>query len=624
MSLDATPADTLIERFNLESQTPEAERIDGLRSVVPEAFGDGRIDVDALRRSLGDWVDPGSERFGLTWPGKADCMRVIREPSIGTLVPMPEESVDWDATQNVVIEGENLEVLKLLQKAYYGKVKLIYIDPPYNTGKEFIYPDNFREGLADYLRYSGQVDGDGILQSANSDTNGRYHSRWLSMMFPRLFLARNLLRDDGVIFASIDDHEVHNLRAVMNEIFGEESFIACCVWQKRYSRENRGSIGDAHEYLLVYGRDSAMFQESRGLIAPTDKQTAVYRNPNNDPKGRWRPVPMTAQGYRARQMYEVVTPAGTTHLPPEGRCWSMVESEYLRLRGEGRIYFGKDGSSQPNVIRYLSEMEGLVPWTWWPSDEVGHTDEARKEVQQIFGTQTAFDTPKPTRLMKRVLEIACGPSDLVLDFFSGSGTLGQAVLEENALDGGARRFILVQLPEKTEASSTESIADVTRGRIRWAGQRIEAAPQRLGAGETDTGFRAMRLSTSNFSVWNSESSGADGEAQLSLAAEHLAPESTEASMLAELLLKAGFELTVPVDRLNVAGVPVHSVAGGELLVCLGRELSVELFEQMVALGPSLIVVLDAGFGSDELKVNALQTVRAHNRATGSDMSLRVV
>ncbi len=250
------------ERLDLSSGSPGDERIFALGELYPDVFHEGKIDFDALRRSLGDWVEAGSERFGLTWPGKAECMRVIQEPSIGTLMPMRDDSLSWETSQNVVIEGENLEVLKLLQKAYYGKVKLIYIDPPYNTGQEFIYPDNFREGLADYLRYSGQVDRDGLKYSANTETGGRYHSKWLSMIYPRLFLARNLLRDDGVIFVSIDDHEVHNLRAVMNEIFGEETFIACCVWQKRYSRENRGAIGDVHEYLLVYGRDRNKFQEN--------------------------------------------------------------------------------------------------------------------------------------------------------------------------------------------------------------------------------------------------------------------------------------------------------------------------------------------------------------------------
>lgn len=612
----------LPERFDLATESPADARLAALRELFPEVLRENKVDIDALRRSVGEWVEPGPERFGLTWPGKAECMRVIQEPSIGTLVPMPDESVDWDTTQNVIIEGDNLEVLKLLQKAYYGKVKLIYIDPPYNTGKEFIYPDNFKEGLADYLRYSGQVDDQGFKVSANSETDGRYHSKWLSMMYPRLFLARNLLRDDGAIFASIDDHELHNLRAVMNEIFGEEHFVACIAWQKRYSRENRGCIGDAHEYILVYARDAERFEDTRGLITPTEKQLAVYRNPNNDPRGRWRAVPMTAQGYRPNQMYEIVTPSGATHRPPEGRCWSCTEPEYKRLLGEGRVYFGKDSSAQPGVIRYLDEVEGLVPWTWWAADEVGHTDESRKEVQAIFGTQTAFDTPKPTRLLKRVIEIGAANGGIVMDFFAGSGTLGQAVLELNREDGKDRTFILVQLPEPTaEGHAQHDIADVCRQRVRWSIEAVDRAERR-----PTEGFRSYRLGESNFVVWRSDlQDPATLQERLELSVDHLSTTASERSMLVELLFKSGYPLTSAVVQVTFAGVPGYSVSGGALLVCLSDSLSIEAFEAMVATEPAMILVLDAGFGgSDELKVNALQTVRARNQQSGSDIALRVV
>jgi adenine-specific DNA-methyltransferase len=616
----------LPERFDLTSEIPADGRLEALRAVAPDAFREDKIDFDALKRSLGAWVDPGPERFGLTWPGKAECTRVVQEPSIGTLVPMPDESVDWESTQNVIIEGDNLEVLKLLQKAYYGKVKLIYIDPPYNTGEQFIYPDNFREGLADYLRFSGQTDENGLKLAANAETDGRFHSKWLSMMYPRLYLARNLLRDDGVIFVSIDDHEVHNLRAIMNEIFGEETFIATCVWQKRYSRENRGAIGDAHEYLLVYGRDRNQFQQTRGLIQPTDKQTAIYRNPNDDPKGRWRPVPLDVQAGHATpaQFYSVTTPSGAVHKPSPGRAWSVTEDRLQALIAEGRVYFGKDGSAKPNLIRYLSEMEGLVPWTWWPSDEVGHTDEARKEIQAVLGSQAAFDTPKPTRLLKRVVEIGAPDGGIVMDFFAGSGTLGQAVLELSRQDRKERPFILTQLPEPTsDAQAQGTIADVCRQRIRWAIDRHGEQGQLGEAG--DEGFRSYHLSSSNFAVWDA-STGAEHLAdQLELSVEHVAEGATELSILVELLVKAGYPLTSGVEALDVAGIPGYSVAGGALIVCLSRALTIDAFEAMVEHEPAMILVLDAGFGgSDELKVNALQTVRARNQSSGSDITLRVV
>jgi adenine-specific DNA-methyltransferase len=358
------------------------DRVESLKALIPEAFVEGRLDVEKLRAALGHRAEDARERYGLSWAGKAEAMRTIQVPSVGTLLPLREESVNFDESENVFIEGDNLEVLKLLQKSYYGKVKLIYIDPPYNTGNEFIYPDNFREGLQDYLKYSGQVDAEGLKLSTNTETSGRFHSKWLSMIWPRVFLARNLLRDDGVMLISIDDHEAHNLRAVVSEIFGEENIVATFVWQKKYSRDNRPVIGTVHEYLLMVARDAEAFARVRNLLPPSEESTRVYRNPNNDPRGRWRPVPMTAQAGHAtaNQFYKITSPAGVVHEPPEGRCWSPVEETFEQLRREGRIWFGKDGAGQPNVIRYLSEIEGFVPWTWLPSSEVGHTDEAKKEL----------------------------------------------------------------------------------------------------------------------------------------------------------------------------------------------------------------------------------------------------
>jgi len=293
--------------------------------------------------------------------------------------------VNWDETRHLFIEGENLEVLKLLYKSYFGKVKMIYIDPPYNTGNDFIYRDDYSEPRRAYLEKTGQMDAEGNVLRSNPETSGRYHSDWLTMMYPRLFLARQLLREDGVIFVSIDDNEVHHLRLLMNEIFGEENFVAAFVWQKEYSRDNRPTVDTVHEYLLLFAKSADRFDEVRGLLPPDEESLEVYRNPNNDPRGRWRPVPMTAQGYRPNQMYPITTPTGVTHYPPEGRCWSMIQAKYEKLPAEGRIYFGKTGDSQPNVIRYLSEIEGFVPWTWWPSDEVGHTDQAKKEVYDLLG-----------------------------------------------------------------------------------------------------------------------------------------------------------------------------------------------------------------------------------------------
>jgi len=375
-------------------------------------------------------------RFGLVWERKEIEQEKAVNDDFVALNFDPALSCGEAPYRNLIIEGDNFDALRYLRMTHAGKIKCIYIDPPYNTGnRDFIYNDRF-------------VDKEDAYR----------HSKWLEFMYRRLQLARDLLAEDGVIFVSIDDNEVFNLGLLMNGVFGESNHVATCVWQKRYSRENRGAIGDAHEYLLVFALNPNLFKVQRNKIPPTEKQAAIYKNPNNDIKGRWRVIPMTAQGYRPNQMYEILTPSGVVHRPPEGRCWSTIESEFKRLLAEGRIWFGKDGKSQPGIIRYFSEVEGVIPWTWWPHEEVGHTDEARKEIQSIFGTQTAFDTPKPVRLIERILRIATKPDDIVLDFFAGSGTTAHAVMKLNAEDGGNRRFILVSSTEAQISPSPSATA----------------------------------------------------------------------------------------------------------------------------------------------------------------------
>ncbi|TDK30842.1 site-specific DNA-methyltransferase [Luteimonas terrae] len=348
----------------------------------------------------------------------------------------------WD---NLIIEGDNFDALRALRASHKGVIRCIYIDPPYNTGnRDFVYNDRFVDRAHRFR-----------------------HSLWLEFMYQRLLLAKELLADDGVIFVSIDDNELFRLGMLMDRVFGEDGHVATCVWQKRYSRENRGAIGDAHEYLLVYSRDQNAFKAWRNLIPLDEKQASSYRNPNEDPKGPWQSISFTAQGFRPNQMYEITAPNGKSHFPPEGRCWAMVEQEYLKLAAAGRIYFGQDGNGVPRSIRYLSEVNGVVPWTWWPHEEVGHTDEARKEVQSIFGSQTVFDTPKPVRLMERVARIATKADDIVLDFFAGSGTLAHAISKLNAEDGGNRKFILVSSTEATEDQPGKNLCrDVCAERVR--------------------------------------------------------------------------------------------------------------------------------------------------------------
>lgn len=377
----------------------------------------------------------------LNWIGKEAVVNHDKEVPFRLLKKVKSASVG-DNSQNLIIHGDNLEALKALMPYYIGKIKCIYIDPPYNTGNEsWVYNDKVNSPKI--KKWLGKVVGKKTEDLCR-------HDKWLCMMYPRLVLLKQLLSDSGSIWISIDDAEVASLRLLMDEIFGEDKFIACNVWQKRYSRENREAIGDVHEYILVYAMNPSLFKEIRNKIKPNEKQENIYKNPNNDPKGRWRSIPMTAQAGHATsaQFYEIITPSGKVYRPSEGRCWGISRATYEKLLKEGRIYFGKNGDSQPNIIRYLSEVEGFAPWTWWPHEDVGHTDEAKKEIHTIFGKEDAFDTPKPLRLIKQVLHIATKPGDIVLDSFAGTGTTGHAVLDLNKTDDGKRKFILVEMEDK--------------------------------------------------------------------------------------------------------------------------------------------------------------------------------
>lgn len=619
------------ERLDLRSMSITEDRIAKLREDFPEVFREEKIDFDALKRSLGEWVDPGKERFGLNWPGKAECMRIIQEPSVGTLIPMREESVDFDTTQNVIIEGENLEVLKLLQKSYYGKVKMIYIDPPYNTGKEFIYPDNFKEGLQDYLRYSGQTDGNGFKLSTNTESEGRYHSKWLNMMYPRLFLARNLLSSDGVIFVSIDEHEVANLRMLLNEVFGEEQFIVQIIWKKRSTPPNDQIIGANHEYILVYGRNTN--QVVLNLRERNTEQLARYKNPDNHPKGPWTPGDLMGNVKGGRYVeslyYPIQNPnTGEDHYPSSNGNWRFNRHRVAELLENNEIYFGENGNGRPKLKRFLSEVkEGITYPTIW--DFVPLNTEGSTEMTRLLGSLRAFENPKPSDLLKELIKLGSANDALVLDFFAGSGTFGHATVACNADDGGNRRYILIQLPESTD-NEFETIANVARVRMRRV---IEQEPKCEGARslgvatkQPGCGFRSYRLATSNFRPWKGKLGQGDTvERQLEIFSSNLVEERSAEDVLTEILLRSGFELTDPVEELEVRGQTVFSVADGAMLVCLERPLTLEVIEAMAALDPGQIVVLDAGFANnDQLKVNAMQAIATRARGGQETIAFKVV
>ena len=447
------------------------ENIEAMKKLFPEAFTEDGVDFEALRQLLGDAVAEGEEKYGLTWHGKKKARQIALMPSLGTLRPCKEESVDWDTTQNLFIEGDNLEVLKLLQKSYANKVKMIYIDPPYNTGKEFIYPDKFQDNLDTYLRYTGQKDDEGFKVSSNTESSGRYHTNWLNMMYPRLKLARNLLRDDGVIFISIDDNEVANLRKCCDEIFGYDNFIANIVWQKKYTRSNDAKwFSDNHDHILCYAKNKELFRINQ--LPRNEAQLTAYRNPDDHPKGVWKATPLHAKSGTNTSPYTFSN--NITWAPPPGTFRRFNDQSMADMDKNNEIWFGEDGTQTPQRKSFLCDVkDGVTPITLWPYKEVGHNHEANNKLKSL-GLSGVFNNPKPSRLVSRMITLSDTEEKdgLFLDFFSGSCTTAHAVLDLNKEDGGSRKFIMVQLPEPCEEKSEafkagyKTIAEIGKERIR--------------------------------------------------------------------------------------------------------------------------------------------------------------
>ncbi|MCI7659784.1 site-specific DNA-methyltransferase [Flintibacter sp.] len=599
----------------------EQTNLDKLRSVFPECVSEGKLDIDKLLSLCGEYIDNDFEKYKFEWKGKADCLRLAQKRSTGTLRPCPEESVDWDTTQNLYIEGDNLEVLKLLQTTYYRKVKMIYIDPPYNTGNDFVYADNFADPMARYKEVTQQT------TKSNPETMGRYHTNWLNMMYPRLRLAANLLRDDGVIFISIDDNEVDNLKKLCNEVFGEENFVAQFIWQKRTSPDARKKISDGHEYIVMYCKTADLLNDAVSLLPLSDKDRESYKNPDNDVRGPWVSSDFTAQGYRPNQMYKITTPGGAEYYPPAGTCWKNVEEVYLQQAAEGRFWYGTDGKGMPRRKTYLAEKQGRNMWTWWPNSEVGHTQEATKEIKSLFAdAPNIFDFPKPTRLLKRMVSIASKNDDIILDFFSGSATTAHAVMQVNAEDGGNRHFILVQLPElcdeKSEAHKAgyKNICEIGKERIRRAGKKILEEHTQVTMEEDkqplDVGFRVFKLDTSNLKTWDAtpiEDEQLDLLYQrMNTMIHRVKPERTDLDMIYEIMLKLGVPLTYSVTSFSVNNKTVYGVGDDYLLlVCLAEDVRPEDVEQMTEYAPAKIIISRDSFADDTAMANAYYILRDH-------------
>ena len=580
------------------------------------------IDFDQLRQELSKNIVEGSEeRYQFTWPDKRNAIRLANAPTTDTLRPCREESVDFDNTQNLYIEGDNLQVLKLLRENYLGKVKMIYIDPPYNTGNDFVYNDNFDQDKQEYVHNSGQYDEQGNQLVANTESNGRFHTDWLNMIYPRLKVAKDLLSEDGVIFISIDDNELRNLKLLCDEIFGEQNFLSCFIWEKRTSRENRKVFSVNHDYILAFARDRTCFEEKRGSLPYTEEIKKRYSNPDNDPRGDWQSVALTVQGGHGTktQFYKITTPSGRVVDTPSGLCWRYTEKRLKELIDDGRIYFGSEGNNVPRLKVFLSEMgQGITPHTLWKSEEVGTNDSAKKELLSLFEGKSTFDTPKPVPLLKRFLEIARKNKDsLVLDFFSGSATTAHAVMQLNAEDGGKRKFIMVQLPEATDEKSEaykagyKNICEIGKERIRRAGKKIkEESP--LTTQDLDTGFRVLKLDSSNMeNVYYTPAEFNERD----LFEDNIKPDRTEEDLLFQTMIDLGIELSAKIEQTQIAGKTVWNVSDGYLMACFDEAVNETTITEIAKQQPYYFVMRDKSLANDNVADNFEQIFNHYSKDT---------
>lgn len=590
------------------------QQIDKLQQLFPEVVTEGKIDWQKLQATLGEAVDLG-ERYGLGWKGKSDVFATIQEKTVQTLQPDQANSVDWETTGNMFIEGNNLAALKILHKAYYGKVKMIYIDPPYNTGNDFIYNDDFKQTRRSYEAEAGITDDEGNVvrdDGLRTNTGGHKHSNWLNMMYPRLFSARNLLRQDGVIFVSIDDNEVHNLRLMMNEIFGEENFVAQIVWERAYAPVNlKHYFSESHDYVVCFARN--IDRLGKLSLKRNEEADARYKNPDNDPRGPYKADNFSVGPANPKNIYEIITPSGRRVLPPSGYSWRFSEEKTRELIADNRVWFGKDGNNVPAYKLFLSEVkDGVTPMTVWKYTDVGHSQDATKEVKDLFDGVAYFDYPKPVKLIKQLASLCTNDNDIILDFFSGSGTTAHAVAELNAEDGGNRRWICVQLPELTDEKSEAykvgylTIANIARERIRRAGAKIQADQADKLASRyvpLDLGFQAYRVGDSNFKQWNELVSDPEEIRQQALAnLDPLEEGATDDDLLTELLLKRGISPMAKIEQYD----KFCFIPSEKLVICLAHSMTEELFATILAASPSCVILLERAFGDDvNLKVNLL-------------------
>lgn len=574
------------------------------------------IDFDKLRQLLSsDIVEGNEERYQFTWPDKRKAILAANAPINATLRPCPEESVDFDTTQNLYIEGDNLDVLKCLKETYLHKVKMIYIDPPYNTGNDFVYEDDFAESASEYLANSGQFDEQGNRLVTNTESNGRFHTDWLNMIYPRLKVARDLLTEDGVIFISIDDNEVENLRKVCDEIFGESNFIATLVWERAYSPKNDAKyISNSHDYVLMYAKSAANFVIGR--LERTAEANARYSNPDNDPRGVWKPSDMSVKTYNAECDYSITTPSGRVVEPPAGRCWRLSRNAFRERLQDNRIWFGSDGSSVPCIKRFITELkhDGMAPTSILFYKDVGHSQEGAQEVVSLFGDKGVFDGPKPVRLLERLITLANLKEDsIVLDFFSGSATTAHAVMKKNVEKEKNCRFIMVQLPEevsdKKKDQGYKNICEIGKERIRRAGAKIkEENPEK--AQNLDTGFRVLKLDSSNMKdVFYSPKE--TSQLELFRYVDNVKDDRTSEDLLFQVMLELGATLDSKIEESVVDGKTIYNVADGYLVACFDQEVSDDVVKAIAKMQPTYAVLRDTSLANDATATNFEQIFKTY-------------
>lgn len=614
----------------MQSTNGVQENIGKIQSLFPDCVTETidertgelvrKVDFEKLQQNLSAVIISGrEERYQFTWPDKKKAILLANSPVNAALRPCREESVDFDNTQNLYIEGDNLDVLKCLKETYLHKVKMIYIDPPYNTGNDFVYEDDFAESSAEYLANSGQFDEQGNRLVTNTESNGRFHTDWLNMIYPRLKVARDLLTDDGVIFISIDDNEIENLRKVCDEIFGESNFVAQLIWERAYSPKNDARfISNSHDYVLMFAKDINQFVIGR--LERTAEANSRYSNPDNDPRGDWKPSDMSVKTYNVESDYPITTPSGRVVEPPAGRCWRLSKNAFFERLRDNRIWFGPDGNSVPCIKRFLSELkfDGMAPTSILFYKDVGHSQEGAKEVVALFGDKGVFDGPKPVRLLQRLITLANLKDDsIVLDFFSGSATTAHALLKTNAEKEKHCKFILVQLPEEVSETKKDqgykTICEIGKERIRRAGKKIkEDSP--LTTQNLDTGFRVLKLDSSNMEdIYYTPKD--ISQANLFSLVDNVKPDRTAEDLLFQVMLELGATLDSKIATEVVSGKTIYNVADGYIVACFDKDVTDEVVTTIAKMHPLYAVLRDTSMATDSTATNFEQLFKTYSPDT---------